>query len=66
VLGRTYSHLYDFTGGGDEQGPYGTVAVDANGRLYGTTSHNGADGYGIIWEITPKAPLRAPAADIKE
>ncbi len=51
--GWTFTDLYDFTGGNDGQGPYGTVTIDANGNLYGTTSHNGALGYGTIWEIMP-------------
>jgi len=51
--GWTFTDLYDFTGGNDGGYPYGTVTIDANGNLYGTTSHNGALGYGTIWEIKP-------------
>ena len=51
--GWTFSDLYDFTGGNDGGYPVGTVAIAANGNLYGTTSHNGALGYGTIWEIMP-------------
>jgi uncharacterized repeat protein (TIGR03803 family) len=51
--GWTFTDLYDFTGGNDGGYPYGTVAIDANGNLYGTASHNGALGYGTIWEIMP-------------
>ena len=51
--GWTYTDLYDFTGGNDGGYPFGTVAIDANGNLYGTASHNGSLGYGTIWEITP-------------
>jgi len=49
--GWTFSDLYDFTGGNDGGYPVGTVAIAANGNLYGTTSRNGALGYGTIWEI---------------
>ncbi len=35
--------------------PYGSVILDANGNLYGTTEEGGANqaGYGVIWEIKP-------------
>lgn len=57
-----YSDLYDFTGGSDGQYPYGPVAIDANGNLYGTTESGGnnnaclgefGSGCGTVWEITP-------------
>jgi len=51
--GWTYTDLYDFTGGSDGGYPFGTVAVGANGNLYGTTGYFGNDGYGVVWEITP-------------
>lgn len=51
--GWTYTDLYDFTGGDDGGNPLGSVAMDANGNLYGTTSSYGTHGYGVIWEITP-------------
>jgi uncharacterized repeat protein (TIGR03803 family) len=51
--GWTYTDLYDFTGGNDGGYPYGVVAVDASGNLYGTASRFGMDGYGVVWEITP-------------
>ncbi len=51
--GWTYTDLYDFTGGNDGGNPYGSVAVDASGNLYGTTTSYGTHGYGVIWEITP-------------
>ena len=33
--------------------PYGGVAFDENGNLYGTASSGGVYGAGVIWEITP-------------
>lgn len=56
--GWTYTSLHDFTGRFDGGLPFGGVAVDANGTLYGTASDGGAyyncDGYcGVVWEITP-------------
>ncbi len=51
----TFTVLYKFTGS-NGQGPEGcdpeSLALDANGDLYGTAS-GGAYGYGVIWEIAP-------------
>jgi uncharacterized repeat protein (TIGR03803 family) len=49
----TYDELYDFTGGNDGGEPYGSVALDANGNLYGTASAGGSEGFGVVWEFTP-------------
>lgn len=49
--GWIYTDLHDFTGGSDGANPAGSVAIDANGNLYGTTTAGGSD-YGVVWEIT--------------
>lgn len=57
----TYTSLYDFTGGNDGGQPYGEVALDTVGNLYGTTVSGGSatgqclitDGCGVVWQITP-------------
>jgi uncharacterized repeat protein (TIGR03803 family) len=55
----SYADLHEFTGrNGDGAGPFGGVAVDANGDLYGTTTSGGgvlycSGGCGTVWEITP-------------
>jgi len=54
----SYTDLYDFTGGADGSNPIGTMALDADGNLYGTASlgGNGSNcqfGCGVAWEITP-------------
>jgi uncharacterized repeat protein (TIGR03803 family) len=54
----TYVDLYEFTGRGDGDGPFGGVALDTNGNLYGTTTSGGgvlycSGGCGVVWEITP-------------
>jgi len=49
----TYSTLYTFNGGADGEFPVGTMVVDSNGNLYGTTVRGGTYGYGVVWEITP-------------
>lgn len=60
--GYTYTELHDFTDGADGAHPYGPVAIDAEGNLYGTAEvggnlntcrGQGADGCGVVWEITP-------------
>ncbi len=42
-----YTDLHDFAGGSDRWAPYGPLAVDANGNVYGANSGN------VIFEITP-------------
>jgi len=49
----TYTSLHDFTGSSDGGGPYSNVVMDAQGNLYGTASVGGANGKGVVWEITP-------------
>ena len=54
----TYTSLHDFTAGSDGALPISSVALDANGNLYGTTYYGGSGcsakyGCGVIWEITP-------------
>jgi uncharacterized repeat protein (TIGR03803 family) len=51
--GWVYKDLYDFTGASDGANPNGTVTVDANGNLYGTTYYGGEQNLGVVWEITP-------------
>jgi uncharacterized repeat protein (TIGR03803 family) len=52
--GWTCTDLHDFPGQqGDGEVPIGGVTVDASGNLYGTTSAGGANGAGVVWEITP-------------
>jgi len=51
--GWTYSDLYEFTGGSDGGNPFGSLVLDANGNLLGTTEGGGANGDGVIFEITP-------------
>jgi len=51
--GWTETDLYDFANGSEGAIPYGSVLIDANGNLYGTASQGGANGYGVVWEITP-------------
>jgi len=46
------AYAFDLSNG---DAPYGSVALDANGNLYGTTSGGGMNSCicGVVWEITP-------------
>jgi len=44
--------LYAFSGGSDGAVPYGGVALDSHGNLYGTTGFGGANGFGTVFEVT--------------
>jgi uncharacterized repeat protein (TIGR03803 family) len=50
--GWVYTSLHEFQYT-DGEYPVSTVAIDADGNLYGTASGGGAYGYGVVWEITP-------------
>jgi uncharacterized repeat protein (TIGR03803 family) len=52
---QTYKILHAFTGGTDGGGVYGSVVMDNQGNLYGTTSGGGAYGYGTVFELSPNA-----------
>ena len=51
--GWTYTDLYDFADGTDGGQPYGSLAVDSSGNIFGTTDLGGDDNEGVIFEITP-------------
>jgi uncharacterized repeat protein (TIGR03803 family) len=44
--------LHNFSGGSDGDLPYGTLARDGKGNLYGTTAKGGASNLGTIYKIT--------------
>jgi uncharacterized repeat protein (TIGR03803 family) len=46
-----FSLVYTFTGGADGGAPQGTLILDKQGNLYGTTSSGGAYGVGAVFEI---------------
>jgi len=49
----TYTSLHDFTGGNDGQYPLSNLIFDSRGNMYGTAAYGGANGYGVVLEITP-------------
>jgi uncharacterized repeat protein (TIGR03803 family) len=54
IKSATYTVLYNFTGSSDGGEPWGTLALDPNGNLYGTTAAYGAQGNGTVFEVVPK------------
>jgi len=46
-----FSDLYDFTGGSDGGFPYGSLAVDVRGNIFGTTNIGGSVNQGVVFEI---------------
>ncbi len=46
--------LYSFTGGVDGSDPVGPVFLDAAGILYGTTAQGGANGLGVVFQLSPQ------------
>ena len=48
-----YQSLHDFTGGDDGEYSLSNVIFDASGNMYGTAAYGGANGYGVVVEITP-------------
>ena len=52
----TESILYSFRGGNlDGERPSGTLTIDAQGNLYGTTLNGGSNNPGTIFELSPPA-----------
>ena len=49
----TFRSLHYFNSLQDGQNPVGTLLMDANGNLFGTTWFGGQYGVGTVWEITP-------------
>lgn len=45
--------LYSFTGEADGGSPLSDVVSDKSGKLFGATTGGGADGFGVVFELTP-------------
>ena len=48
----TESTIYSFTGGDDGASPPAGVTLDAHGNLFGTSSFGGANGVGVVYELS--------------
>jgi uncharacterized repeat protein (TIGR03803 family) len=51
----TESVLYAFTGYNDGNDPWSVLIEDSQGTLYGSTTLGGANGFGVIFKLTPPA-----------
>ena len=51
--GWVYTSLHDFAGGSDGANPIGSVAIDTDGTLYGTSRLGGFQNNGLVWTIKP-------------
>lgn len=45
--------LYSFTGGNDGRSPFGDLAFDYVGNLYGTTNAGGTSNIGVVFQLVP-------------
>jgi uncharacterized repeat protein (TIGR03803 family) len=45
--------LYQFTGGNDGGNPFGELAIDGSGNLFGTTNNAGSTTLGTAFELSP-------------
>ena len=49
----SFSLLYSLVGIMHQDGPTGSLLLDAAGNLYGISSYNGTNGYGAVFKLTP-------------
>ncbi len=49
---QTFTVLHNFTNGGDGSGPFGGVALDRAGNLYGTTTAGGNGDDGTVYKLS--------------
>lgn len=61
LSGGTLTTLYNFTGGADGGNPFAGVLLDSSGNVWGVAANGGSaaapGGSGVVFEITPDAPL---------
>jgi uncharacterized repeat protein (TIGR03803 family) len=50
---QTFHLLYQFKAGNDGSQPYASLILDPQGNLYGTTTIDGAFGYGTVFKVSP-------------
>jgi uncharacterized repeat protein (TIGR03803 family) len=51
--GKTFNVLHSFTWGSDGGDPNGDLILGTDGKLYGTTTAGGANGFGTVFQISP-------------
>ena len=55
---QTYTDLYNFDGTDGAEPQYSLLAQGRDGNWYGTASFGGANGYGVVFRITPGGKLK--------
>ena len=55
---ETVLHRFNATDGSEPW--YGSLILDPSGNLYGTTLNGGANGYGVVFELSPPSVSNAP------
>ena len=50
----TFKTIYSFKGQPDAGFPYGGLAFDTSGNLYGTTYYDGANNLGSVYQLSPR------------
>jgi uncharacterized repeat protein (TIGR03803 family) len=54
--GWTYTDIYDFTNTSTSAAePSNSLILDAQGNLYGVSQNGGADGLGVVYELSPSS-----------
>ncbi len=53
--GWSFNLLHTFPFEGIDTGPVANLTMDAPGDLYGTTLHDGANGYGSVFKLSPSS-----------
>jgi uncharacterized repeat protein (TIGR03803 family) len=54
--------LHTFSGGDDGEQPYAGLILDKNGNLFGAAIGGGVNGFGVVYELTPKGTFKVPYA----
>jgi uncharacterized repeat protein (TIGR03803 family) len=55
VRGQTLNTIFNFEHGKTGYHPIGSLSIDANGNLYGTTQRGGVPDLGVAYELVPPA-----------
>jgi len=56
-----FSTIFEFTGGTDGASPLGSLVFDAAGNGYATAGGGGAQGHGVVFELSPPKNLESGA-----
>jgi uncharacterized repeat protein (TIGR03803 family) len=54
ALAAKFTVIHNFGKGNDGENPFGDMIADADGNLIGTTAYGGANGYGLVFKLSPR------------